>query len=265
MALNLLYNLVVVSLFLVGFLAIIIWKFKFKTDWKIIGWGMLAWLVANLVKSLVGGVIEVFGFFALLPNFVYYVYIGLLTGIFEIAIPLLIIVRKKEIFKSFNDRVGFGVGFAGFEAIFLSVIVLLNFVAATVIVDQGIVTTGDVLTIFEFTDDVYLTSSLLAGFERMLALVMHVFATLLLFSFLYTDDLKYLIIPLLYKTFIDSMAAFFVISSDYTGYEVEVFYLALVLVSLVIYWRFKNHFHIGRPMPIKETKKKKTTRKKKAK
>jgi uncharacterized membrane protein YhfC len=213
---------------------------------------MAAWAASYAVKVavdfLVGPLVYQF-----LPEILIYIYIGLLTGIFEIFIPLFIISKKTEIFKSFSDRIGFGLAFGSFEAIFLGALVMVNYLVAYSLSIQGsVMLSEDIIAAFSFPTETYIMSSLLAFMERVSAIVMHVFAMLLIFAFFYSARLGYLFSAISYKTFIDGMAAFFVFSQAYTGEVVEIFYFALAAVSLVIIWKFNPQLDIGKPVPVEE-------------
>ena len=228
-------------------------------------WGSLAWLSSFFVKIVVDTLVGPFIYTSFPLEFII-IYIGVLTGIFEIFIPLFIISKKTELFKNFNDRIGFGISFGACEAIFLGFFVFLNFFLASAVVGSGsVVLPDEVIAAFSLPNETYLTSAFLAGVERISALVLHVFATLLIFAYFFSGRLEYLISGILYKTFVDATAGFFVLSQTFTGEAIEIFYFGLAMISLVILWKFKPLLNIQAPVPIEERPKKAKKRKKKTK
>ena len=129
MALNYAYLIAPLAVFLAGLVPLLFLKQKYKIKRKIFILGAVAWCAAILAKSLFSILFNDAAYNILSPISIYlfYLYIGLLTGIFEIFIPLFIIQRFKNNFKDVKSQLGFGLSYGAFEAMVIGLINIIIF------------------------------------------------------------------------------------------------------------------------------------------
>ncbi len=131
-----------VSVFVAGLLMIIVsvafiavWKRKTGSSYKWLSIGAGVWIVGVVLKFLFAYafnnpilkfVESVFGQIGYLP--IGSLYIGLLTGVFEIAVTLLFALFIKSMYQNAKRGVGVGVGAGSIEALLLGLSQIGNFV-----------------------------------------------------------------------------------------------------------------------------------------
>jgi uncharacterized membrane protein YhfC len=238
--------------FLAGLAALLWWKQKYDFHWKFAALGGGAWLLSILVKSILAILFSqsIYDFLNPVHPWLFYTYIGLLTGVFEIFIPLGIILHYRKKFKGKpNDQLTFGFGFGATEAMALGVLSALMFISVFILLGSSASTDAtptinaiphDVTDMFveaySHSPEFYFYNALLAGIERISAVAIHVFSAFLLFLYVFRKRLEYLLGAIAYKTFVDGAAALFI----YEGAEilwVEAFYLVLALLTVAVYFR----------------------------
>jgi uncharacterized membrane protein YhfC len=187
---------------LVGLIPVIVLRKWWKTPWRLFGAGALLWTVSVAAKA---------GFaiptndavsrmaHAVLPTFpadvTFWAYIGLLTGLFECGIFLLVatFIRRRQ--WSWHDAVSLGVGFGAMEAIALGV-------AAAVSISQSVNTGVTGATAF----------SLLGPAERLIALAVHTASVAMIVHALRQRRWRWFVASFLYKSGIDAVAAFVILA-----------------------------------------------------
>jgi uncharacterized membrane protein YhfC len=231
------------SMLFVGLAVLLLWKNKFKTKTKIILWGAIAWVASILVKSAVSILLNQSLYNTLMPvepygPIIFYIYIGLLTGIFEIFIPMYIILRKRGLLQALGDRnsqLGFGITFGCTEAVILGIVGMLSF---AMVASLGVDAPAAVSDLYSKSTSVYLVNSFYSGLERLLAIVIHVFSTMLIFFYIFRKKILYLASAIIYKTFVDGVTAFFLLSPIvFTLEVVEAFFGVIALVSIITLWK----------------------------
>ena len=113
------------GMMLVGLAPVFYWRRKTGVSWKVFGLGGVVWLSTTVLKAAfdifltpsVAGIVQ--GTVTVATALVYGLYTGLQTGIFETGFTWIWARRFKLLEASFEDAVGFGVGFACVEAIAL--------------------------------------------------------------------------------------------------------------------------------------------------
>jgi len=230
------------SMFFVGLVVLLLWKNKFKTKTKIVFWGAIAWIASILVKSIVAVLFNQSLYNMLMPTgsygpIVFYIYIGLLTGIFEIFIPMYIILRKRGLLQALSDKnsqLGFGITFGCTEAIILGIVGVISF---AMVASLGVNVPAAVSDMYSKSASVYVVNSFYSGMERLLAIVIHVFSTMLIFFYIFRKNILYLASAVIYKTFVDGITAFFLLSSIVFNLEVvEAIFAVIALVSIIVLW-----------------------------
>jgi uncharacterized membrane protein YhfC len=139
----------------------------------------------------------------------FYVYIGLLTGIFECVVPLFLVVRTRLKTAGWNQAVAFGIGFGAIEAFLLGLGTCLPLLAVLVIGDQ---LPGDTMEKISGLYGPGLAGIPLPVIERITALVAHVFAIVLIVHGVRARQIRWFWMSFAYKTAIDAFAAWGVLS-----------------------------------------------------
>jgi uncharacterized membrane protein YhfC len=222
-----------ISIFLVGLVFAWLFKRRFGVKLNIFFWGAAAWSFSIIIKLIVAFIFNATVYRALifLPYgaYGYYVYIGLLTGIFEVFVPLFILKRKKNLFTQIKDQLGFGVGFGCFEAAMLGLVSIVLFLIFSTSSQNVLVAAA-----YNQSPSVYMQSAFYASVERLSAIAIHVFSNMLIFSYIFAKRSKNLVLAVVYMTFVDAMAAFFQLSPIvFTMMQVEAFFVVVALLSLI--------------------------------
>ena len=118
-----------IGMMAVGLIAVVSWRRRTGASWAAFGLGALAW---------VGGVAPKFawatptnalvrqGLDRALPGPVaapvYWLYIGLLTGVFECGMALLFVRRSRLKAAGWDEAMAFGIGFGAVEAFLLGLL-----------------------------------------------------------------------------------------------------------------------------------------------
>jgi uncharacterized membrane protein YhfC len=182
-----------------------------QMDWKYLGFGAPAWIITVLLKfswaasanpivynALIGALPEA----AALP--IFYLYVGLLTGVFEVAIVWLV-MRYSRLGQgvTWKGAFSFGVGFGSVEALLLGISS-----AASVIMAM---TTPDVFPL-ETLQQIAQASNPLYGLapvvERFFTILVHIFANVLIFYAVAKKQPRWFWVAFAYKTLLDAAAAF---------------------------------------------------------
>ncbi len=183
--------------------------------WKYLGFGAAAWVVTVVLKFIWAGAFNGPIYQALdaaLPKTVgdvlFYIYVGLLTGIFEVGITWLAL-RYTPIGKvRWGRALAFGVGFGAVEALILGLASLGN---ALIALNSPNLLPLAALESFAQTNN--LLYSLAPVAERFFTILIHVASNVLLFYGVRRSDTeknaaRYFWYAFAFKTGIDAMAAF---------------------------------------------------------
>lgn len=178
-------------------------------------------------------------------------FIGFLAGVFEEPARYLVFKyfftdKKKKLNKS--GALLFGLGWGGIESILIAVLVLSSMIfyinakplsetdiSAINQTMNGTMTENDVLLYNEQIASIGKLSPLdvLPGLlERIIAITIHIFFTLLVFKSVRENKLKYLIFAVMLHTLFDTLAVF--INSEY-GVLLTEFILLLIAVPAFFY------------------------------
>jgi uncharacterized membrane protein YhfC len=183
----------------------ILFVFFFKkrrphASFRIITFGALTWLAAVVLKFAwaipINRHIQ-----ALLNRYLYpevadplfWIYVGLLTGIFECGLIFLLFRFSRLKAVSLDDAYGFGYGFGSIEAIILGLAPLLSCIA---------IATGRIPT-------VEISWLVLAApiVERIMTIFLHLFTTVLIIYSIKESRPSLFWLSFLYKSFVDTIAA----------------------------------------------------------
>jgi uncharacterized membrane protein YhfC len=109
----------------IGLAPVFYWRRKHDVSWRVFGLGAIAWLSASVLKALMDGVLTpslagaVQGVSALTSAAFFGLYVGIRTGVCKTGFTWIWARRFKLSNASFDDAVGFGLGFACVESLAL--------------------------------------------------------------------------------------------------------------------------------------------------
>ncbi len=180
-----------------------------------LGWGYLAlgaagWIVTVGLKFLWGNLANSAIYQGLQGAFperfaslVFYLYVGLLTGVFEVSLIWIIVRYTKLGDVSWKRMLAFGIGFGALEALLIGLSSLANGITALTIPSALPAASLEQLT---------LTSNPLFGlapvWERFFTILIHIFSSLLLFFGARQLQSRWFWIAFVYKTLLDAVAVF---------------------------------------------------------
>ncbi len=191
-------------------LAFLILAVQRRLGWGYLLLGALAWVITVALKlgwaALMNGRIYnalTSAFSQGVADLMFSLYVGLLTGVFEVGLVWLVLRFTRLGQVNWKRALGFGIGFGAIEALLL-----------------GINSLGSVLTGIISPDSLPLgaleaiarQSSLLWGlapiWERFFTILIHIFTSLLLFYSVRTGQSRWFWAAFLYKTLLDTIAAY---------------------------------------------------------
>lgn len=198
-----------IGMILVAVCSVWLWQRGKRSLWPEVWWGVLAWVVSVAVKTAVT-----------LPtnslmqrhsgNPLIWVYAGLLTGIFECAIPVLLIKKSRLRQADWNRAVAFGIGFGGIEAFLLGLGALVPIVLLLAAPGQIPAATRDTWVQELRTDG--LISIVLPIVERAATLVVHVLSSVLLIYAVRMRQQRWFWLAFVYKTAVDGVAGWAILA-----------------------------------------------------
>ncbi len=194
---------------LVGILAFLVWQRRKNIDVSFYLLGAAAWIVAVALKFATAIMFNEkirIALEASLPkltaDIILYIYIGLLTGIFECGMVLLFLYLIKSLQKqTFNQAVAFGIGFGAVESILLGVISLIS-VSLIVLSPQSF--PKEVLDKINPSKLWLIPAPVI---ERISTIFIHIFSTVLIVYGFLKKKIKWFWVSFFYKTLVDSFAA----------------------------------------------------------
>jgi uncharacterized membrane protein YhfC len=158
-------------------------------------WGNLA--NSAIYQGLQGAFPERFA------NLVFYLYVGLLTGFFEVALIWMFIRYTKLGDVSWKQMLAFGIGFGGLEALLIGLSSLANGITALTI--PSALPTASL-------EQLALTSNPLFGlapiWERFFTILIHILSSLLIFYSVRRLQPRWFWTAFVYKTLLDAVAVF---------------------------------------------------------
>ena len=181
-------------------------------DWRYLGLGALFWVLTVFVKFIFAIPVNPIVYRALgvtsdnlfsPGNLITYFYIGALTGVFEAGLAYLILRKVRWGKATWDQALIFGIGFGVVEALLLG---LTGLVSALV----GI-TSPDALpisTLGSMAHNATLIMGLAPVIERLFVIFAHIFACVLIFHAIASGETKWACFAILYKTLLDTPAAF---------------------------------------------------------
>jgi uncharacterized membrane protein YhfC len=180
-----------------------------RLGWGFLGLGALAWMLTVGLKFAMALGVNTTVYQTLqgaLPeqaaNLVFYLYVGSLTGVFEV-IPIWLVMRHTRLGRmSWNHALGFGIGFGVVEALLLGVQSLINVGVAVFV--PALLPLGPEM-IAQLNNPIYLLAPIV---ERFFTVLVHIFTNLLIIYGARARRPGWFWLAFAYKSAIDAVAAF---------------------------------------------------------
>ena len=238
-----------IGMMIVGLAAIFFWKLKKRVSWKYFGYGALLWTLAVIPKIIMDITVSPYlyagvagyGTAALIVGVG--LYLGLRTGLLESGFTYLAAGKVRELKRiKLNDAIAFGIGFGAFEAVFLGIASFLSL--SLFVLDPsaaGLLTAEQQASLDSPT--IIVGAAVL---ERIFAISIHVFASLLVFYSLAKKRVSYLAYSIIFKAAVDGIIPFltyYIDTSTVAGiYLIEVPFLGLAAIGLLGTWRLMGKY-----------------------
>lgn len=181
-----------------------------RSGWGYLGLGALSWVVTVAVKFAIALVLNPTISKALWHNqlfapssLVLYLYIGLLTGITEVWLTWLLLRYTRLGKVDWGRALAFGAGFGAFEALLLGV---SNFASAAIFLTMPqTLPANAVMSLANLANPLYGAAPIV---ERIATIFVHVLCSVLLFYGVLTHRSRWMWMAFLFKSLLDSVAAF---------------------------------------------------------
>ncbi|RPJ42261.1 MAG: YhfC family intramembrane metalloprotease [Chloroflexi bacterium] len=214
-----------------------------RLDWRYFGLGALFWIFTVAVKFAwaipvnppIYQALNVSKDTLFAPgNLVAYVYIGALTGIFEVGLAWLVLRKTRWARATWQQALAFGIGFGVVEALLLG---LASFGSGM----AGLVA-PDAIPTYSLASLVRSGTLLMAPApvaERLFVILAHIFACALIFYAITNGQVRWVVLAILYKTILDipgGFAAFWGVDSPEKLWTIEAIVAVTGLVGLWGTW-----------------------------
>ena len=172
-------------------------------------WGALAWVVTVALKFAWAIPVNRPVYQALqglpqpLGNVLFYVYVGALTGVFEVGLTWLLLRRTRLGQSAWGGALAFGIGFGAVEAALLAVSPLIT--VSMALLNPSALPAG-VLEQFAILNNPL--QGLAPIWERFFTIWVHILSAVLLFYGIRVRQARWFWLAFLFKTGIDAVAAF---------------------------------------------------------
>lgn|GEM_PF-972251 len=244
---NPLFLLSGIGMIVVAIAAVMYWKKYSGVLWSFFFWGALAWIVGVTLKAgasiptptIINQVRNVLPRTFAEP--VLWIYIGLLTGIFECGATLGFAYIQKIRKANWNQSVGFGVGFGAVEALLVGVGSLLMMVVVIYIPDKlppeflKFITSGNSLWCIP-----------VPIIERVITIPIHALSCVLIIYAVQKQEWKCFYLSFAYKTVVDAIAGFIHISyglenlTTLSTWGMELVFLPFGIIGVLGLYAFRN-------------------------
>ncbi len=192
-------------------LAFILFARQRGGSWRYLGIGALMWIVTVAVKFLVATplnplVYQMLGVSDALfssGNVLFYVYVGVLTGLTEVLISWLPLRYTRLGRVSWVNALAFGIGFGAFEALYLGVPSL--FTNLSLLAAPQSISTETLSSLQILNNPLY---SLAPATDRIPATLVHIIGNVLLFYSVASKQVRWVWVSFGIKSMVDTIAAF---------------------------------------------------------
>jgi uncharacterized membrane protein YhfC len=198
-------------------------------------WGVVAWVASIALKSAASLPTMQF-FYRHSNNPLIWLYIGVLTGMFECAVPLLLIAKTRLRQADWNQAVAFGIGFGGIEAFLMGLVGLVVALLLVVFPNQIPVSAREPL-LKQFAHS-SLAALPLPVIERVTAMVAHCLASVLIIYAVRRGQQRWFWLSFAYKTAIDGFAGWALLAWKLTSSTVKIaeFEAMVSVFALIAIW-----------------------------
>jgi len=220
-----------IGMILVAVCSVWLWQRGKCSLWPQVWWGVLAWVVSVAVKTAVA--LPTTGFMKHHSGSpLIWVYVGLLTGVFECGIPLLLIKKSRLNQANWNGAVAFGTGFGGIEAFLLGLGSLVSVVL--LLAAPGLVPAATRDTWVQGLQSGGLLSVVLPIIERAATLFVHILSSVLLIYAVRMRQQRWFWLAFAYKTAVDGIAGWATLAWKVTESIRKIAVLELVIVCFAL-------------------------------
>jgi uncharacterized membrane protein YhfC len=202
----------------IGAAAVLLYRRGRSVSWTVFGLGALAWIISVALKFAWAAPMNSrvkAGLDAMLPATAadpsYWLYIGLLTGVFECGFTLLFVKRTRLKAADWDAAVAFGIGFGAIEAFLLGLLSFIGLLIVIVFWDQ---LPEDTRTAAANRVSGKLVAIPLPVAERVSALVAHVFTCVLIVYAVRIGESRWFWISFAYKSLLDAFAALGILATN---------------------------------------------------
>lgn len=222
-------------------LAFVIYAARRKLlGWRYLGLGALFWVITVVAKfafaipvnPLVHRLLNVSSANLFTPgNLIFYVYVGALTGIFEVGLAYLILRKIRWGKASWEQALVFGIGFGVIEALLLGLTGLGSALVGVFSPDML-----PVPTLGSLASNASLVMGLAPVVERLSVIFAHIFACVLIFYGIASGETKWVWLSVLYKTLLDTPAAFASFWGMNTAARIWTIEAIIIIFGLIGLW-----------------------------
>lgn len=198
-----------IGMLVVG-LAFIFYAWRRRLGLRYVAWGALAWVISVALKFAwaIGLNAHIYTVLtSLLPttvgSLVFDLYVGSLTGVFEVALVYLVLSRLRLGHAAWKQALAFGIGFGAVESILLGASSFAGSLA--VLLTSSQVPASAAAQFALASNPLYGAAPIV---ERAATIFVHILSAGLIFYAIATDKRRWLWTAFVYKTALDSVAAF---------------------------------------------------------
>lgn len=225
------------------------WALRAGGTWRMLGWGALFWTFTVALKfawaiPVNPPLMQLLGVSfqnpLTVPNIIFYIYVGALTGIFEVLVAWLVLRKRALGRASWKQALAFGVGFGAFEALLLGLLSLVQSV--------GVLLTPETLpiaTLGSMASNNNVLYAIAPVVERFSVILAHVFTCVAIFYSIAIRQPKWMWMAVLYKTVLDApagLAQFMGLNTLERLWAIEGVILLIGLVGLWATWRINQRY-----------------------
>jgi len=231
----------------VAIAAVMYWKRHSGVLWSFFFWGALAWIVGVTLKAgasiptpaIIHQVRDVLPRTFAEP--VLWIYIGLLTGIFECGATLGFAYIQKIRKANWNQSVGFGVGFGAVGALLVGVGSLLMMLVVMYIPDK---LPPEYLKFATSGNSLWCIPAPII--ERMITIPIHALSCVLIIYAVRKQEWKWFWLSFVYETVVDAIAGFIYITyglenlTTLSTWGMELVFLPFGIIGVLGLYAFRN-------------------------
>lgn len=220
-----------------GFIAYFI---RQRLTWKYWGLGALFWVITVALKFLFAIPVNPLVYTLLNisytnpfapTNWIAYLYVGALTGIFEVGVAYLILKNIRWGKASWGQALAFGIGFGVIEALILGFTSLGSAAFAMISPDAL-----PVPTLGNLAQTGTLVMGLAPVVERLTVIIAHIFSCVMIFYAIAKKEARWAWLAVLYKTILDAPAAFAQFWGVSTPGRMWIIEAVIAVIALVGLW-----------------------------